>query len=128
MIKSVFAAAAVAAAFAPAAALAGPYVNVETNSGFAGSDYDSTLLETHIGFESALGDSASWYIQGGPALSFVDGEDDSTTEVSGKIGLSVAATDNLSVYGEVAAITTNEIDFDEDLNANVKAGVKYNFW
>jgi len=127
MIKSVFAAAAVAAAFAPAAALAGPYVNVETNSGFAGSDYDSTLLETHIGFESALGDSASWYIQGGPALSFVDGEDDSTTEVSGKIGLSVAATDNLSVYGEVAAITTNEIDFDEDLNANVKAGVKYNF-
>ena len=127
MIKSVFAAAAVAAAFAPAAALAGPYVNVETNSGFAGSDYDSTLLETHIGFESALGDSASWYIQGGPALSFVDGEDDSTTEVSGKIGLSVAATENLSVYGEVAAITTNEIDFDEDLNANVKAGVKYNF-
>lgn len=127
MIKSVFAAAAVAAAFAPAAALAGPYVNVETNSGFAGSDYDSTLLETHIGFESALGDSASWYIQGGPAVNFVDGEDDSTTEVSGKIGLSVAATENLSVYGEVAAITTNEIDFDEDLNANVKAGVKYSF-
>ena len=127
MIKSVFAAAAVAAAFAPAAALAGPYVNIETNSGFAGSDYDSTLLETHIGFESALGESASWYVQGGPAVSFVDGEDDSTTEVSGKIGLSVAASENLSVYGEVAAITTNEIDFDEDLNANVKAGVKLTF-
>ena len=127
MIKSVFAAAAVAAAFAPAAALAGPYVNIETNSGFAGSDYDSTLLETHIGFESALGESASWYIQGGPAINYVDGADDSTTEVSGKVGLSVAATENLSVYGEVAAITTEEIDFDEDLNANVKLGVKYSF-
>ena len=127
MIKSVFAAAAVAAAFAPAAALAGPYVNIETNSGFAGSDYDSTLLETHIGFESALGESASWYIQGGPAVDFQDGEDDSTTELSGKVGLSVAATENLSVYGEVAAITTEEIDFDEDLNANVKLGVKYSF-
>lgn len=127
MIKSVFAAAAVAAAFAPAAALAGPYVNIESNSGFGGSDYDSTLLETHIGFEGPVGESASWYIQGGPALSFVDGEDDSTTELSGKVGLSVAATENLSVYGEVAAITTEEIDFDEDLNANVKLGVKYNF-
>tara|TARA_E500000178_G_scaffold299972_1_gene307979 strand:- start:5881 stop:6264 length:384 start_codon:yes stop_codon:yes gene_type:complete len=127
MIKSVFAAAAAAVAFAPAAALAGPYVNIESNSGFGGSDYDSTLLETHVGYESPLGESASWYIQGGPALSFVDGEEGSTTELSGKVGLSVAATENLSVYGEVAAITTEEINFDEDLNANIKLGVKYNF-
>ena len=127
MFKSVFAAAAVAVAFAPAAALAGPYVNIESNSGFGGSDYDSTLLETHVGYESPLGESASWYIQGGPALSFVDGEEDSTTELSGKVGLSVALTEELSAYGEVAAITTEEIDFDEDLNANVKLGVKYSF-
>ena len=63
MFKSVFAAAAAAVAFAPAAALAGPYVNIESNSGFGGSDYDSTLLETHVGYESPLGESASWYIQ-----------------------------------------------------------------
>ena len=61
-----------------------------------------------------------------PIVDFQDGEDDSTTELSGKVGLSVvAATENLSVYGE--DITTEEIDFDEDLNANVKLGVKYNF-
>ena len=43
MIKTAFAAAA-ALAFAPAAALAGPYVNVEANSGFTGSDYTDRSL------------------------------------------------------------------------------------
>ena len=38
MIKTAFAAAAAAVAFAaPGAALAGPYVNVEANSGFTGN-------------------------------------------------------------------------------------------
>ena len=62
MFKSVIAASAAAAAavaFAPAAALAGPYVNIESNSGFAGSDYSSTLLETHLGYESSLSESTS---------------------------------------------------------------------
>ena len=127
MIKSVFAAAAVAAAFAPAAALAGPYVNIESNSSFAGSDYGSTLLETHVGYEGALGDSAGWYIQGGPALSFEDGADETPTELSGKVGVGVDVTERLNVYGEVAAITAGEIDFDEDLSVGVKAGVKYSF-
>ena len=40
MIKTAFAAAAAAVAFAaPGAALAGPYVNVETNAGWTGADY-----------------------------------------------------------------------------------------
>ena len=42
MIKTAFAAAAAAVAFAaPGAALAGPYVNVEANSGWTGSDFVS---------------------------------------------------------------------------------------
>jgi len=126
MIKSVLAAVA-ATPFLATAALAGPYVNIESNSSFTGSDYGSTLLETHVGYESALGESAAWYIQGGPALSFDDGSDETPTELSGKVGLSVAASDNLTVYGEVAAITTGEIDFEEDFGVGVKAGVKYNF-
>lgn len=125
MIKTVIAASAAAVAFAPAAALAGPYVNVESNSGFAGGDYSSTLLETHLGYESSLSDSTSFYVQGGPAISFPD-DDESTTELSGKIGLGVQATKRLSVYGEVAAATTNEMEFD-NLNVNVKGGVKYSF-
>ena len=39
MFKTTIAAAAAAIALAPAAALAGPYVNVEANSGWTGSDY-----------------------------------------------------------------------------------------
>ena len=38
MFKTTIAAAAAAVAFAPAAALAGPYVNVETNAGWTGGD------------------------------------------------------------------------------------------
>ena len=123
MIKSVFAAAAAAVAFAPAAALAGPYVNIEANSGFSGSDYTQTVIDNHLGYEGDLGEDSSWYIQGGPAVVAVDGQD-ATTELSGKVGLSVSASERVDVYGEVAAITNDEINFDEDLDLGVKLGVK----
>ena len=123
MIKSVFAAAAAAVAFAPAAALAGPYVNIEANSGFSGSDYSQTVIDNHLGFESDLGDNAAWYIQGGPAI--VAGDNvDATTELSGKVGISVAAGERTDIYGEVSGITNDEINFDEDFNVGVKLGVK----
>ena len=48
MTKSVFAAANAAVAFAPAAALAGPYVNVETNAGWAGDDYVGATTDLHV--------------------------------------------------------------------------------
>ncbi len=124
-MKAILAAAA-AAPFLASPALAGPYVNIESNSGFAGSDYDATTLETHLGYEGSLGSDAGWYVQGGPALLFVDGEDQ-TTELSGKIGLTAGITEKLSAYGEVAVITQDEINFDEDLNANVKAGLTFRF-
>ena len=125
-MKSLFLASAAAVLAAPAA-IAGPYVNIESNSGFVGNDYSSTLLESHVGYESGLGDSASWYIQGGPAFDFQDGVDDSDTELSGKVGLGVDVTERVNVYGEVWAITDGGIDLDEDLAANVKVGVKYSF-
>ena len=48
MIKSVFAATA-ALSMSAGAALAGPYVNVEANSGFTGSDYTGTTTDAHVG-------------------------------------------------------------------------------
>ena len=123
MIKQTVAALA-ALPFLAAPALAGPYVNIESNSGFTGSDYSSTTLENHLGYENGLGEDAAWYIQAGPAIVMNDGED-ATTELSGKVGLSVAASERLDVYGEVSAITTEEIDFDEDFGVGVKLGVKY---
>ena len=123
MFKSTLAAVAASATLFSGAAIAGPYVNIEANSGFTGSDYTSTTIDNHIGFESDLGENASWYIQGGPAIVAVDGQD-ATTELSGKVGLSVSAGERVDVYGEVAGITTGEIDFDEDLDLGLKLGVK----
>jgi hypothetical protein len=59
MIKTAFAAAAAATAFAAPAAFAGPYVNVETNAGWTGADYTGAATDFHVGYEGALGESAS---------------------------------------------------------------------
>ena len=108
-----------------APAVAGVYVNVEANSGWAGEDYAGTLLETHVGYENALGDSASWYIQAGPAISFPD-DAEQVGAASGKVGLNVAVTKRLSAYGEVSAITPEGLEL-EGLGVGTKAGLKYSF-
>ena len=114
------------ASFLAAPALAGPYVNIENNAGFTGSDFEGSVTETHLGYESALGDSSSWYIQGGPAFVSPDGGDGST-ELSGKVGIGADVTERVNVYAEIAAQTSDEINFDEDLNIGTKLGVKYSF-
>ena len=75
MIKSVFAATA-ALSMSAGAAFAGPYVNVETNAGWTGSDYSGAVTDFHVGYEGALGDSASYYVQGGAGLVTPDGGTD----------------------------------------------------
>lgn len=120
MIKSVFAATA-ALSVSAGAAFAGPYVNVENNTGFTGSDYNSTVTETHIGFEGDLGEAAGWYVQTGPAFVGADGES-VETELSGKAGLGVEVSENIEVYGEISFIT------DEDDNGyGTKVGATYRF-
>ena len=98
------------------AAIAGPYVNVEANSGWTGTDYDGTLIENHVGIE---GDN--WYLQGGPAIVSPDGGD-STVELSGKAGGSASLGENLDAYAEVSFITG-----DSDTDYGTKIGIKYNF-
>ena len=115
-----------AASFLAAPAFAGPYVNIENNAGFTGSDFEGSVTETHVGFEAPLGESAGWYVQGGPAFVSPDGED-TTTELSGKVGITAAVNENLGLYAEIAAQTQDEINFDEDLNFGTKIGVKYTF-
>jgi len=115
-----------AAAFVGPAAMAGPYVNIESNASFTGTDYNATTTEFHVGYEGDLSDNAGYYAQLGPALVSVDGEDRST-ELSGKVGVDVALSDNLSAYGEVAFLTQDEANFDEDLRVGTKLGIKYSF-
>ena len=123
MIKSVFAAVAAAPLFA-GAALAGPYVNVEANSGWTGSDYSGTTTDAHVGYEGTLGESASWYVQGGASVVAPDGGDADTVP-SGKAGIGVAVTDAFGLYGEVSFIGSG--DSDVDRGYGTKAGIKYSF-
>ena len=123
MIKSVFAATA-ALSMSAGAALAGPYVNVEANSGWSGSDYGGTVTDLHVGYEGAIGESASYYVQGGASVVSPDGAE-SDTVPSGKAGLGLAVTDSLGAYGEVSFIGSGDDDIDRGYGA--KLGVKYNF-
>jgi len=125
MFKSVFAAAA-AVSMSAGAAVAGPYVNVETNAGWVGDDYSAATTDLHVGYEGPVGENASWYIQGGPAIVAVDGVD-TETEFSGKAGVGVAVTEQLSVYGEISFLTEDQ-SFEDDLNVGAKLGAKFSFW
>jgi len=123
MFKSVFAATA-ALSVSAGAAFAGPYVNVETNAGWTGSDYNGTATDLHLGYEGALGESASWYVQGGATVVSPDGGE-SDTVPSGKAGLGVALTDSLGAYGEVSFLGSGDSDIDRGYGG--KLGVKYSF-
>ena len=122
MFKTTIAAAAAAIALAPAAALAGPYVNVETNAGWVGDDYTAATTDLHVGFEGEAG-SASYYVQAGPAIVAVDGQE-TDTQFSGKAGIGVPVSDAIGVYGEMSFLTTEDED---DFGLGGKLGVKYNF-
>ena len=121
MFKSVFAATA-ALSMSAGAALAGPYVNVETNAGWVGDDYTAATTDLHVGFEGEAG-AASYYIQAGPAIVAVDGEE-TDTQFSGKAGIGVPVSDALGVYGEMSFLTAEDED---DFGVGGKLGVKYNF-
>ena len=123
MIKTAFAAAAAATAFAAPAAFAGPYVNVETNAGWTGADYTGAATDFHVGYEGALGESASYYVQGGASLVSPDGGD-SDTVPSGKAGLGIALSDALGAYGEFSLATGVD---GADTGYGGKLGLKYNF-
>ena len=111
-----------ASAFIGAPALAGPYVNVEANGSYTGSDYQSTTTDFHVGWEGG-NETFDWYVQGGPAVVAADGVD-TDTQVSGKVGASVAATDKLDFYGELSVLTA---DGDVDNSWGTKIGTKYSF-
>ena len=130
MLKTLIASGvAVSAAVLGSPAIAGPYINVENNAGFAGGDgldmdFTGSVTDFHVGIEGG-GDDTSWYMQAGPALVAPDGGD-ADVEFSGKIGGSVvvSADEKLSVYGEISFITVDDFDA---ANVGTKIGAKYNF-
>ena len=100
-------------------AIAGPYVNVENNAGFTGSDFNGHQTDFHVGYEAG-NEVASWGFQGGPSVVSPDNEE-SDTIMTGKVFGSVGVTEKLGVYGELSAT------FDDVSSYGTKAGVKYSF-
>ena len=126
-IKSTIAAVAASPFLLAGAAFAGPYVNVESNISYPDGDYSGATTDLHIGFEGALGEKADYYVQGGPSFIAVDGTDGSEGEFSGKVGVNVAATESIGVYGELSGISDEDSAGDDIVNFGGKLGVKYVF-
>jgi hypothetical protein len=107
--------------FASAPAMAGVYVNAESNASYTGNDFTSRTTDLHLGYEGDVG-QLGYYVQGGPAFAATDGAD-GTTDFSGKGGLSIAATEKLDVYGEISFLT----DETADTAYGTKIGAKFKF-
>ena len=125
-IKSTIAAIAASPFLFAGAAFAGPYVNVESNISYPDGDYSGATTDLHIGYEGALGEKADFYVQGGPSFVAVDGTDGSEGELSGKVGVNVAATDSVGIYGELSGVTA-EANNDDVVNWGAKLGAKFVF-
>ena len=126
-IKSTIAAVAASPFLLAGAAFAGPYVNVESNISYPDGDYSGATTDLHIGYEGAISENADFYAQVGPSFVAVDGTDGSEGEISGKLGVSVAATDSLGVYGELSGITAEDSSNEDIVNWGAKLGAKFVF-
>ena len=125
-IKSTIAAIAASPFLFAGAAFAGPYVNVESNISYPDGDYSGATTDLHIGYEGSISETADFYVQGGPTFVAVDGTDGSEGEISGKVGVNVAATDSIGVYGEISGVTA-EANNDDVVNWGAKLGAKFVF-
>ena len=125
MFKPLIAAVAAAPLFA-GAAFAGPYVNVEANASYPDGEYTTATTDLHIGYEGSTGVLA-YYAQVGPGFDHSDSADETDTEISGKVGVSVAASEQLGFYGEISGITGEDASNDEIINWGAKLGAKYTF-
>ena len=126
-IKSTIAAVAASPILLAGAAFAGPYVNVESNLSYPDGEYSSAATDVHIGYEGGSG-KVAYYVQGGPSLTHADSTDETETELSGKVGLSVAATEDLALYGESSGAGNGEDSAgDNIIDWGGKIGAKFTF-
>ena len=126
-IKSTLAAAAAAPFLLSSAAFAGPYVNVEANASYPDGDYTGATTDVAVGYEGTASEGkVAYYVQGGPAFVHTESTDDTETELSGKVGASVAVNEDLSIYGEISGISA-EANNDDVINWGGKLGAKFVF-
>ena len=125
VFKSIASVGALAAPFIGTAAIAGPYANVETNVLWQGGNYDGALYELHVGYEYEASEDVTLYVQAGPAVVSVSGEENET-EVSGYLGVVSEVSDQVELYGELGFLTGGG-DFNDELFIGLEAGATYRF-
>ena len=109
---------------ASGAAFAGPYVNVEANSSWTGSNYTGTNTDAHVGWEGLLAKMLLTTFKV-VLLSYSPDGGEADTVPSGKAGLGLALSDALSAYGEVSFQGSGDDSIDRGYGT--KAGLKYSF-
>ena len=112
-----------AALISGSAAFAGPYVNVENNAGFLGSDYAGSVTDLAIGYDTNVGENATIGAQIGPAFVNPDGDVDGSTQISGKVFGDIDLNEKFNIYAELAGLTSE----DTDNIYNLKAGATWRF-
>ena len=127
MFKPLIVALATAPLFA-GAAFAGPYVKVEANASYPDGEYTTATTDLHFGCNGGSEDGkVGYYVQAGPAFVHTDSDDETETELSGKIGASFQVAEAASVYGEISGITGEDSSGDDIIDFGGKVGVKYTF-
>ena len=80
------------------------------------------LISTLAGGD--LGEDASWYVQGGPAILAIDSAENGT-RYSARLVLLL--TDSLGIYGELSALTASDSFEMDDLGVGGKLGATFSF-
>ena len=111
-----------ATTFASAPAMAGVYVNAESNASYTGNDFTSRTTDLHLGYEGSVS-RLDYYIQGGPAIIAVADVDGTENELSGKIGGTYNISSKLGIYGEFSGVSVE----DADNKYGTKLGAKFKF-
>ena len=111
-----------ASTLASTPAMAGVYINAESNDGYTGKDYTGRTVDLHVGYEGSV-NKLDYYIQGGPAFTAVADVDGTETEFSGKAGGTFNVTQKLGIYGELSGISKKDVDN----SYGSKLGIKYSF-
>ena len=112
-MKSIIAAGFLLGCAQGAAAVAGPYANVEANSGWTGNDFEgSDHRDPQRVTKVLLVKKGSWFVQAGPAIVWhLMVARSGSAEFSGKVGASYDVSEDVEVYGEYSFITGDEFGF-----------------
>ena len=112
--------------FVSTPAVADHYVNIETNAGWVGSNYNNAVTDLHMGYaDSLIDNNINYYFQLGPAF-ISDDIEGFSTRFSSKVGADVSISDTFEFYGEVYLLTEKKEPID-DLNIVGKLGLTYRF-